>query len=126
MTEVYLRESNLECKPARIVTCPCGKQIEHRIGRRPRFCSARCKEKARTRVRRAFLDRDTVAPAKLEKKNSEYKAFQRAKMLSSRRIFGPADVLAVEVWGGRSWEPAISSDGVPFETGRLRARMLVS
>jgi len=47
-------------------------------------------------------------------------------MLSSRRIFGPADVLAVEVWGDRSWKPSISSSGVPVEIGCLRERTLLS
>jgi hypothetical protein len=111
----------------RVLACnSCGKKIVHRAGRRPRFCSIRCKEKARTRVRKASLGRDTGAPAKLQKKNKKFKALQRAKMLSSRRILAPADVLTVEVWGDRKWRPAISSGGVPIEIGRLRERALVS
>jgi len=46
-------------------------------------------------------------------------------MLSNRRIFAPADVLAVEVFD-RAWTPAISSGGVPIEIGRLRQRALVA
>jgi hypothetical protein len=38
------------------------------------------------------------------------------------RIVGPADVPAVEVFGVRTWQPAMSSDGVAVEVSRLRAR----
>jgi hypothetical protein len=110
----------------RVLACSsCGKQIEHRAGRRPRFCSTRCKEKARTRVRKAFLVRDTRAPAKLKKKYQQFKALQRAKTQSSTRIWAPAHVLAVEVFE-RHWQPAISSGGVAVQIGRLRERALVS
>jgi hypothetical protein len=60
------------------------------------------------------------------KKHKQLKALQRAKMLSSYRILAPADVLAIEVWGGRDWRPAVSSGGVAIETARLRARTLVT
>jgi hypothetical protein len=127
MTEEHLCESILERKPSRILACDfCGKQIEHHTGRRPRFCSARCRnrENGHGRVRKALLGRDIRALAKLEKKNNKFKALQRAKMLSSHRIFGPADILAIELFA-RSWSPTISSGGVTIETSRLRARALV-
>jgi len=128
MTRVSIRESNLERKPSRIATCPCGKQIEHRTGRRPRFCSDRCRyrENGRGRVKKARLGRDTGGPTKLRKNAFKNKALQRAKTLSSHRIFGPADVLAIEVWGSRQWQPVVSSGGVAVEVGRLHARVLVS
>jgi len=129
MTEEHLRESNLERKLSRIVTCPCGKQIEHRSGRRPRFRSKRCRQKCNyvEKVARGDFSPRTIAlPTKLEKKNNKFNALQRAKTLSSHLIFAPADVLAVEVWGGRSWEPTVSSDGTRIEVGRLRTRALVS
>jgi hypothetical protein len=113
-------------KHSRILACnSCGKSVAHRAGRRPRFCSPRCKEKARRRVRKAFWGRDTGAPAKLQKKNNKLKALQRAKTLSSTCILAPGHVLAVEVFD-RSWQPAISSSGVAIETSRLRPRALVS
>jgi len=40
-------------------------------------------------------------------------------------IRGPARVLDAEVWGGRVWEAAISSDGVPIEISRFRPRALL-
>jgi hypothetical protein len=42
----------------------------------------------------------------------------------SSRIPAPADVLAVEVFGGR-WQPTTSSDGVEVEVRPLRRRALV-
>jgi hypothetical protein len=42
-----------------------------------------------------------------------------------RGIVGPAHVIAAEVFGGRDWQPATSSGGVPIEIGRIRRRALV-
>jgi len=69
---------------------------------------------------------DTALGTKRSKRDSEIKALQRAKTLSSHRIYGPPDVLAIEVWGGREWQPATSIGSVPIEVGRLRARVLAS
>ena len=69
--------------------------------------------------------RDTRAPANPPKKDKEFKVLQRAKTLSSHRIFAPADVLAVEVFA-RPWKPATSTGGIAVEIGRLRTRALVS
>jgi hypothetical protein len=112
---------------SRRVTCPCGRVVEHRAGRRPRFCSSRCRnrENGRGRVRKALLGRDTGAPAKLQKKHSKLKALQRAKTLSSHRILAPAHVLACEVFGGHGWRHATSTGGVAVEVGHLRSRALV-
>src|SRR5262249_34696122 len=132
MIREYIRESNPERKPSRIVTCPCGEQIEHRAGRRPRFCSDRCRKRGHyaQKVRKGVFSgvpvSDTALGTKRSRKDSRNKALQRAKTLSSHRIFGPADVLAIEVWGSRQWQPAVSSGGVAIEVGRLRARVLVS
>lgn len=116
--------------PARTrnITCAvCQRAIVHMSGRRPQVCSTRCRNRKndRGRVRKAFLGGDTGAPAKRRKNNNESNALERAKTLSSRRIFGPADVLAVEVFG-RTWKSTISSSGVPVEIGRWRARALVA
>jgi len=109
------------------VSCAtCGRKVERRA-RQQRFCSDRCRNReiGRRRVRKASLGRDTRTPANPPKKSKNFNALQRAKLLWSRRIFGPADVLAVEMFA-RTWKPAISSSGVPVEIGRLRARVLVS
>ena len=75
--------------------------------------------------RRRCEVRDTRAPANPPKKDKEFKVLQRAKTLSSHRIFAPADVLAVEVFA-RPWKPATSTGGIAVEIGRLRTRALVS
>ena len=106
------------------LTCEsCGRDVV-RHARQQRFCSARCKEKGRTRVRKAALTTDTGAPSHRIKKDRKLKALQHAKTLSSHRIFGPATVLVVEVFA-RNWQPAVSADGVPIETSRIRPRALV-
>jgi predicted nucleic acid-binding Zn ribbon protein len=128
MTREDIRDSQFEHKPpSRNLACAaCGKPITHQTGRRPRFCSDRCRyrEKGRGRVRKAGLGPNTGAAPKLHKKSNDFKALQRAKMLSSYRIFGPADVLAIEALN-RAWRPTVSSNGVAIMVGRLRARVLV-
>jgi hypothetical protein len=130
MQRERIRDSQFESKPSsRDIACgSCGKTITHRSGRRPRFCSDRCRyrENGRTRVRKAVWVPDTGAPTKLKKKNNDYKALRGRISQSRHRVFGPLDVIEAEVWRGRDWQPAISSGGVPIEVGRLRARALVS
>jgi hypothetical protein len=101
------------------VSCAsCGRVVARRA-RQQRYCSARCQEKARARVRKAVFGRDTRAPGDPPKKHKQFKALQRAKTLSSYDIFGPEEVLAIEVFG-RTWQRAISTDGVPIEISKLR------
>jgi hypothetical protein len=107
----------------KVACARCGREVARRA-RQQRFCSTRCKEKARTRVRKAFLGRRTGAPANPSKKDREFKVLQRAKTLSSHRILGPAHVLNAEVFG-RVWQYMVSNGGVAIEVSRLRARALV-
>jgi hypothetical protein len=113
------------------VTCKsCGRQVKRR-GRRQLYCSTRCRKRghyARSVQRGDFSPSpktDIALGTTPLKKRNNFNVLQRAKTLSSHRIFGPPDVLAVEVWGGRSWEPAISGDGIAVEIARLRPRTLV-
>jgi hypothetical protein len=110
--KVSRRDKPLKC-------ASCAREVPRRA-RQQRFCSARCKEKAR----KAFLTTDTGAPANPQKKYNKLKALQRAKALSSTRILAPAHVLAEEVFN-RPWGAATSSGGVAIEIGRLRRRALV-
>jgi hypothetical protein len=105
------------------VNCPtCGREVKRRA-RQQRFCSTRCRQ----RTNRA-LKPSKIAPryphsrgaTNAPKKHKQFRALPRAKTLSSIRIFGPADVLAVELFD-RSWKPGISSGGVAIGVGRLRA-----
>src|SRR5262249_50107529 len=98
------------------LTCAsCGREVQRRA-RQQRFCSDRCRNReiGRKRVRKAFLRRDTRAPANPPKKDKEFKVLQRVKRQSTMRILGPAAVLACELFD-RAWQPAISSGGVPVE-----------
>jgi hypothetical protein len=122
-------------RDAPVACASCGREVV-RHARQQRFCSARCREKARTRVRRPQTGRGSAPsikndlranlPANPPKKDSRFKALQRAKTLSSTRILGPRCVLDAEVFGGREWRPAVSSDGVAIEVSRIRARTLKS
>jgi hypothetical protein len=95
-----------------IACASCGREIWHRGGRRPRFCSRRCRnrENGLGRVRKALVASNTRAPAKHRKNDNRSNALQWAKTLSSYGISGPADVLAAEVFS-RSWQPGISGGG---------------
>jgi hypothetical protein len=110
------------------VNCPsCGREVQRRA-RQQRFCSRRCRQKANygEKVARGDFSTRTIArPTNPSKKDNKFKALQWAKSLSSHRIFGPADVLAVEMFD-RTWKSGISSGGVAVEIGRLRARALVT
>lgn len=106
-----------------------------------RFCSSGCKQAAyRKRYKRnaerlksvqGINTHRTVTAAEI------FQSFQRCaegistvlalpKSVSRGSIVGPADVLDAEVFGGRTWMPAVSSGGVPISVGRLRQRALVA
>jgi hypothetical protein len=106
----------------------CGREMV-RHARQQRFCSRRCRQKANyaEKVARGdFSTRTSARPTNPPKKDSSFKALQRAKTLSSHRILAPERVLDVEVFGGREWRHAVSSDGVAIEVSRIRARTLKS
>lgn len=112
-------------RDAPVICASCGRQVQ-RQSRQQRFCSARCKEKGRTRVRRAFLGTDTGAPTNPPKNGHEFNGLQGKKTRSSLRILAPPRVLAAEVWGSRHWQETVSSGGVAVEVSRVRSRSLVS
>jgi endogenous inhibitor of DNA gyrase (YacG/DUF329 family) len=118
-SRAHARTRKLDCEA-------CGKPITHHAGRRPRYCSARCRmrEFGKGRSRKAFLEADTRAPTKRQKIDSNNNALQRAKIQSSSRILGPASVLAIEVFG-RAWQPLTTSGGVAIEVAQMRPRVLV-
>jgi hypothetical protein len=125
MSGIHERESARNSVTRNLNCANCGREIWHRSGRRPRFCSDRCRERGRKRVRKSFLGPDTSAPTKHQKTLSHLNALQRAKTQSSHRILAPAHVLAAEVFEAREWCAATSSSGVAVEIGRIRRRALV-
>jgi hypothetical protein len=114
------RTRNLTCRL-------CGKPIVHRAGRRPTYCSDKCRirEFDRRRVKKSGLGGDTGGPTKRTKLASKINALQRAKMQSSTRILGPSNVIAVEVFSGSAWTPQTSTGLVPSERAQRRSRGLV-
>jgi endogenous inhibitor of DNA gyrase (YacG/DUF329 family) len=120
-------ESRVHARTRRLNCASCGKPITHHAGRRPSYCSARCRmrEFGKGRSRKAFLGRDTGAPTKHQKLSSNNNALQAAKIQSSTRVVGPTTVLAIEVFG-HAWELRTSSGGVAIEVAQLRPRALVS
>jgi hypothetical protein len=112
-------------RDAPVICAGCGHQVV-RQARQHRFCSKRCRQKANHAVKIAGGYPTTARPTNPPKKDRKFKAVQQAKTLSTRRILAPANVLTVEVWGDRRWQPTTSSSGVPIEISRLRARALVS
>jgi hypothetical protein len=111
------------------VNCPsCGREVQRRA-RHQRFCSRRCRQRANygEKVARGDFSTRTIArPTNPPKKDNKFKALQWAKSLSSHRILAPEHVLALEVFGGRVWQHATSSDDVVVEIGRIRMRALVA
>jgi hypothetical protein len=101
-----------------------------------RFCSSGCKQAAyrkrnaeRLKVVQGTHAHTTVTRSVQNIENVEGIRTRKTvrpspKLASGGPIVGPADVLATEVFGGRIWEHAVSSGGVPLQVGRLRARSL--
>jgi endogenous inhibitor of DNA gyrase (YacG/DUF329 family) len=117
---VHARTRRLDC-------ASCGKPITHRAGRRPSYCSARCRmrEFGKGRSRKTFLGRDTGAPTKHPKISSNNNSLQVAKIRSRTRIVGPTSVLTIEVFD-RGWQSQTSSGGVAIEVAQLRPRALIN
>ena len=119
-SRVHARTRKLDC-------ASCGKPITHHAGRRPSYCSARCRmrEFGKGRSRKTFLGRDTGAPTKHPKISSNNNSLQVAKIRSRTRIVGPTSVLTIEVFD-RGWQSQTSSGGVAIEVAQLRPRALIN
>jgi endogenous inhibitor of DNA gyrase (YacG/DUF329 family) len=119
-------EARVHARTRKLGCASCGKPITHHAGRRPSYCSARCRTRnfGKGRSRKAFLGRDTGAPTKRQKIYSNNNALQGAKIQSRTRIVGPTSVLAIEVFG-RVWQSRTSSGDVAIKVAQLRPRALV-
>jgi len=96
-----------------VVCESCGRSVQ-RAARQQRFCSDRCREKARERVRKAGLSADTGAPAtppKLESKNNDLPTGRTGSSLFAN---APLNLL-----GGGSWR----WPGEPTLDGKLLAKI---
>lgn len=90
MTEIALRrlgvkhslipqahdESRAQARTRELKCESCGKPVTHRAGRRPRYCSDRCRMRGfgKGRSRKTFLGADTGAPTKRLKIDSKNNA----------------------------------------------------
>src|SRR5262249_27067500 len=97
------RNSRAARRDAPVNCTSCGREVQRRA-RQQRFCSKRCRQKANygEKVARGDFSTRTIArPTNPPKRDNKFKALQRAKTLSSNRIFGPADVLDERPHPGR-------------------------
>jgi hypothetical protein len=62
---------------------------------------------------------------KPKSRNAHSTGIKSALASNRARIISPAHVIAVEVFGGHPWQPAISSSGTAIQVSRLRPRVLV-
>src|SRR5580704_4425883 len=79
-------------RDAPVVCAACGKTAKRRM-RGQRYCSARCRENGRERIRKTHLGQDTRAPATPLKSLNEISSLQRRKMRSSPFANAPLNVL---------------------------------
>src|SRR5262249_57203702 len=104
--------------------------IVPRKARQQRFCSDRCRERnkegerGKKRSRKALLGGDTGAPPAPLKKANGFNTLPAPKSGSSIALQAPRHVIEAELFGGREWQPVISSGGVVCEVGTLRQRAL--
>jgi hypothetical protein len=105
-SHVYSLRRGTARRDAPVICAFCGRKAPRHM-RGHKYCSARCRDRGRERVRKAFLAQDTGAPATPLQSTNEINPLQRAKTQSTVRIIGPADVLEVECFRG-TWECATS------------------
>jgi hypothetical protein len=110
---------------APVVCDGCGRKVQRR-SRQQRYCSRRCRQRgnySQKVARGDFSGRTIALPTNLIKKRHQINEVQRAKTLSSTRIIGPPQVIAIELFD-RLWESTVSPDGIVAEVSRLRPRAL--
>lgn len=100
----------------------CGRKVERRM-RGQRYCKPRCRGRGRGRSRKAFLGKDTRAPASPTKISSASSDLQRAKTPSSSKAkVSLARVIQVEIIDRHHWEERTSPDGVKVWVAQLSPR----
>jgi hypothetical protein len=89
-----------------------------RKSRNQQFCSKRCRQQAHYEKSIAegrfdpVLGQDSALPTTPLKKLNGFNGLQAAKSRSNPRIFGPRDVIEVELFAGHDWTPVVSPNGV--------------
>jgi hypothetical protein len=100
------------------VRCPvCNKRVQRRA-RQQSYCSRKCRQRAHYDKSVAeggfhpLLGKDTGLPTNPPQKSCNFSELQATKTGSSLRIYGPARVIERELFAGRDWCEATSTDGV--------------
>ena len=108
----------------------CGRVLVRKhTGRKPRFCSDRCRDRARKSRKSVF--RGTVLGVGSRQPRNAGNSFATSKAckadLGGRGYVNPQlwhTIIEVEVFAGRAWQKIISRDGVKSEVAVLRPRAL--
>ncbi len=103
------------------VVCTCGRKVERRM-RGQRYCCARCRDRGRERSRKAFLGRDTRAPATPVKSSSKINRLRSINEPSRPPKVSLARVIQIECFDPHDWETVTSPDGVTVQVAQLRPR----
>jgi hypothetical protein len=105
-----------------VVCESCGAKVERRM-RGQRFCSSRCRDRARGRSRKAFLGKDTRAPTtptKFRPKVNDLQAINDGS--SPRKEALLARAIQVERIYPHQWMEKVGPDGVKVWVAQLRPR----
>jgi len=104
-----------------VVCATCGRKVARRM-RGQHYCSARCRDRGRGRSRKAFLGKDTRAPATPVKNTHDLKVLGTVKKRSSNAPVSLARVIQIECFDPHHWEQVTSPDGVTVQVAQLRPR----
>jgi hypothetical protein len=105
-----------------VVCESCGAKVERRM-RGQRFCSSRCRDRARRRSRKPFLGKDTrvpATPAKFCKKSKNLQAINDGSTPAKKALLARA--IQVECIDSHQWMEKVSPDGVKVWVAQLRPR----
>jgi hypothetical protein len=97
-----------------VICVVCERRVQRR-SRRQIFCSPRCKETGRGRVRKAFMGADTGVPTYPPKNMNDINALETPE--SRSRLINNA--VQIEFFGGGHWQRVVSPDGVVTDVTRL-------
>jgi hypothetical protein len=125
-----LAATNLASRRDVPVVCPCCGRSVRRKARQQVYCSTRCRK-------RAHHAETAVQPTKIvpryppsgngtnpQKKMNGANGLQGSKARSRTPQTLLREVIETEVFGGRSWRPVTSTDGVTCWVSTLRPRAL--
>jgi hypothetical protein len=112
-----------------VICLGCGRQVE-RHARQQKYCCTECRKGVESAELQPARSRDTrpvkqivvrasngFGPDEPPEKANDFRSLQKG-------VFGPARVIAVEIFAGRAWQEVVSHDGVRAQVSVLRQRAL--